>query len=312
MSFSLVKDQSDTITLLDGTDQSVYWWQVDLDYSGSVMTLYYGMTKTSNNTDESDPYLRVQTDSGNVTVFTPPTYNNPYDEIAVQRDDVNATLSGFVTDVYNNWSAGDIPTEELVDPITAATELSQNYDGYQGQGAHAAMLGIPTTAKQSVAITVHGDTEDNDLLVDFYTQHVPTDADGNEVGFEKGMKYEPSTWSQPLYIAYEYTDSDGSVSSDFVQLEKPFTVNEITNKDGESVSQFKTESTVNQTADVTALKEELEQIRKEQVRLQEESQDDPSGGGGGFSFDQFSIAGLPGTGVVLAVVGAGAFLLGNN
>ncbi|WP_135827908.1 hypothetical protein [Halorussus halobius] len=240
-----------------------------------------------------------------------------------ERDEVNSQLSGFVSDVYAEYDPGEIPTEELVDPITASTELSQNYDGMQAQGVHAAMLGISTNADFSVQMTL---LEDNSTVwADIYTEHVPTDDNGNEVGFQSGQTYSPSTWSDPLYIAYEYdgsastTTTDGNTTSttttttdelqsDFVQIEQDFRIEFVVNKDGEEVTSFQTESRNNQTSDVTALENELAQIREAQLEMQKEAQND---GGGGFDFGSISLGPIPGEGVVLLAVAAAAWLKGS-
>ncbi|MDG7673783.1 hypothetical protein OK512_11020, partial [Streptococcus pneumoniae] len=248
---------------------------------------------------------------------------NAFDAVVTERDKVLNDLSTFVSDVYSQYSAGDIPTEDIVDPITAATELRTNYDGMQGASAHAAMLGIPTNAEQSVYMTLESDGVD--VWADVFTNKKITDGSGNEVGFQKGTTYDPTTWDDPLYIAFEYsetTDADGNVLnstqqdtydgetttteySDFVAVEQPFTITEIT-VDGESQQSFKTTSRNTQTSDVSKLQEELDQIRQTQLELQEESQS----GGGGFDLSGLSLGGIPGEGVVLIAAGAAAYLFG--
>ena len=288
-----------------------------------------GATSVSGSYSNSNPgqIVALAFSDGSEQAFLEGPYSTALNDLQTAYDDANAALTGFVADVYAQYEPGDIPTEDLVDPITASTELAQNYDGYQAQGAHAAMLGIPTTAEQSVAITVHDSDGDKPMLVDIYTEHVPTDGSGNEIGFEAGTTYDPSSWSEPLYIAYEYQavlDEDGNVlnsteqesysgetttqtESDFIQLETSFTIDSITDKDGNDVQSFQTESQNTQTADVSKLQAELEQLREEQLRLQEEAQ---SGGGG--LLPEFSLGGVPGVGVLAIAGGAVLLLFGQN
>lgn len=283
-----------TITLLDGSTVSnvPYGWTDSTATNAANDTHLSFDASLSNIPTDSVPTMvgHIKDDATQAATLDASDFETAWTDLKSERDSANQALSGFVTDVYNNWAPGDIPTEDLVDPITASTELRQDYDGYQAQGAHAAMLGIPTTAEQAVRMTIQGTDEngdpiENDVTADIYTEYVPTDADGNEVGFQSGETYDPSSWDKPLYIAYEYIDSDGNVTSDFVQLENQFTINSITNKDGNEVDSFQTESRNNQTADVSKLQEELDQIREEQQRLQEESQSTVGGGGGGFLSD---------------------------
>lgn len=294
-----------------------------------------------NNSDQGS--LEYSYDGGIVYNFTP--YTTTWDELLSKRDDVNGTLSGFVSDVYSAYDPGDIPTEDLVDPITASTELRQNYDNAAGQSAHAAMLGIPTTADLSADLEIKSDEAEDgvwEVSADLFTAHIPraevtssasfssgvltistepvTDATytlttaagetvdtaassftdngdgtwqvdlssdlsttstsvdtllGEEIGFQTGNTYQPSNWSDPLYIAYNYTDEiTGDRKGAFTQIESETTIVSVTDSDGNDVDNFKTESRNNQTADVSKLEEELAQLRDEQNRLQEEAQEE--------------------------------------
>ena len=284
---------SESYTLLDGS--TVQRDLLDVEKSGYSGSTVHHLTKEAKKSS-SRFYRLFYFDSDGNEVLIPPDYHNILNEVENSRDDVNTTLSGFVTDVYSAYEPGDIPTEELVDPVTAATELSQNYDGEQGQTAFASMLGIPTTAEQSIQMTVHRPDGDVSLRTDIYTEYTPPSTGS----FEPGTRYEPSTWDEPIYIGYEFTRSDGTTESDFVQLENPFTITEATNADGEEITSFSPESQNNQTADVSALEEELAQIREEQLRLQEEAQEEMSSGGAGAGF--FG-GGAPNTGAIAAVLG---------
>ena len=259
----------------------------------------------------SDPaILSLSTSQGNPVVLDPAPFDDAWQSLVSERDSVNQTLSGFVSDVYAAYEPGEIPTEDLVDPVTASTELAQDYDGYQAQGAYAAMLGIPTTAEHSVNLTVHTADGDRNIWADIYTEYVPTDDSGTEVGFQSGETYDPSTWDKPLYIAYEYTEEteDGTTTStDFVQLEDSFTIDVIEDKDGNEVDSFQTKSRNNQTSDVSKLQEEIDQLREAQLEMQEEAQS----GGGGF-VDGLGFGGIPGEGVLVAIVGIVLVLLGQD
>ncbi len=320
--------------------------------------------------------LGVDDPDGNpIMYFDVARYRSAWQSILNERDQVNADLSGFVTDVYSYYEPGEIPTDELVDPITAATELRQNYDNAAGQSAHAAMLGIPTTAELSAKLKIQSnEAEDGhwDVKADLFTAHVPrndvtdstsissgvvtistqpvsgatytltttagetidisassfsdngdgtwsydasgdlsttsTSVDtmlGEEIGFKTGNTYYPSEWSDPFFIAYNYTDSYGNEKGEFTQIESEFTIKSVTDSDGNPVESFKPETRNNQTADVASLKEELEQLRKEQLELQEEAQEQDSSGGDLFG-GMFSVGGNSSV-VGLAVIGVTVF-----
>lgn len=236
-------------------------------------------------------YIQITGDAPNLP-YDGSRFKTTLDEIKSKKDDVISQLSGFASDVYDEYGAGDIPTEDIIDPATAATELGQSYGGDAAQSASASMLGIPTSAEQAVMMDVHRPDGTVTIQADMYTKYTP--ASGS---FETGTRYVPAEWTAPLYIAYEYTAEDGSAESDFAQLKDPFTIREIS-VDGEEVNTFKPETRNTQTADVSKIEEELAQIRKEQIRLQNEAEESAGGAGAGF-FDGSG----PNTGVIAAVVG---------
>ncbi|QAS68905.1 VP4 precursor [Halorubrum pleomorphic virus 11] len=242
------------------------------------------------------------------TFFTYDRYESALNAVDTTKDEANGTLAGFTSDVYAQYEPGDIPTEDLVDPITAATELEQNYGGDAGQSAFASMLGIPSSAEQAVTMTVHRPGGNVTIQADIYTEYKPPDTGK----FVKETRYEPTTWDKPLYIAYEYTDSEtGEEASDFVQLEDPFTIVSI-EANGEEIDSFAPEARTTQTADISAIEEELAKIREEQIRLQEEAEEETSSGGAGAGF----FGDLGGSASNLGIVALGgavvALLLGNR
>lgn len=239
-----------------------------------------------------------------------------FDAVEDARDAVNATLSGFVSDVYEHWEPDEIPTEDLIDPITATTELAMDFDHYAGPGAFAAFAGIPTQAEQSLVLEVEPDGDATTIEADIYTNHVPTDADGNEVGFEADGEtvYEPAEWDEPLYIGYTYTETneDGEIveeSHNFAQLEDPFVVMEAFDADGEQVETFETRETNVQTSDVEALEEELDQLREEQIEMQNRAEEDMDDGGWGGLPDWGTTGGIFG-GIAVVVILLGVLLQG--
>ena len=298
-----------TATLIDGTNVEYKGIDQTSESSGSksldpLATLSIGSTyrhfRVYDPTDASNEFTA---NIGYWADGTGPNETGPaWNKLIWERDNVYSQVSGFVSDVYSQWDAGDIPTEELVDPITAATELQQDYDGYQTQGAQAAMLGIPTSAEQSLYL--HLKSDDKYVWADIYTEYVPTQ-DGEEIGFKVGNTYQPSNWSKPLYIAFEYTDDSGNKSSDFIQIEQDFSIEEGQDQDGQEIDKFQTKSQNNQTSDVASIEEELAQVREMQLQMQQEAQ---SGGAGGsdFSLGQFSIGPVPG---IAVAGGLGAVIL---
>jgi len=309
-------------TYLDGTDVDLNGMVLVIGSGSTVTAMKYTMLDLSNacftRPPESDEWNTNSYNNGPATgigqlypeeerehhaYFWRPEYVSAWQALIDRRDSVNADLSGFVADVYNEYEPGDVDLSEVSDPVTYATELSSTNDGEAFRQAQAAQLGIPTQAASNLRITVHGD-EESTFETDLYTSHEPS---GGE--FSVGEKYDPSAWTEPLFVTYP--QSDGSVS--MAQLEDSFTIKSATDQDGNPVDSFGNRETNQQTADVDALREDLETLRREQIRLQEKSEESTGGGGGGggssgsgvlswFSDDSL-ISGVPNA---VPVVGGGA------
>jgi hypothetical protein len=259
--------------------------------------------------NSSGDLIRFIGGSSNATVLDPTDYNNLLSSVSSRSSSVKTKLGGFIGDLYFEYGAGDIPTEDVIDPVTAATQMGQN-TGMAGQAASAAMLGIPTSASFSLLLELQ-DADGNTFQVDaeLYTGASPTDGSGNDTGWEVGTTYDPSNFDAPIYVAYEYIDTEsGEKSSNFIQIDEPFTVIDATDADGNEVTNVANEKRITQTADVTKLEEELAQVRDEQQRLQQQSQDGGGGGGGGgIDLSAFSAFGFPGEVVGLGVAGLAAY-----
>jgi len=255
---------------------------------------------------ETQTFIFLAGPSGGVVSFSRNDYRNLLSSVASRSSSVKTELEGFVADLYAEYGAGDIPTEDVIDPVTAATQMGQD-TGLAGQAASAAMLGIPTSASFSLSLELQ-DADGNifEVEAELYTKASPTDGSGNDTGWEVGVEYDPSNFDAPIYAAYEYIDTDtGEKSSNFTQIDEPFTVIDATDADGNEVTNVSNEKRVTQTADVTKLEEELAQVRDEQQRLQEESQSQGGGittGSSSFSTEQI-IAGVVGTGVAAYLFG---------
>uniref|UniRef100_A0A7D6CMN3 Envelope protein N-terminal domain-containing protein n=1 Tax=Natrinema zhouii TaxID=1710539 RepID=A0A7D6CMN3_9EURY len=371
-----------TTTLADGREIEYVALSLNND---SGYTVWYDWRGDLDETQWSNNYemgsLAIQSvDGSDRTHYSKKSnFTSAWDSAVSSLDSVQSDLSGFSSDVYAQWSPGDIPTDQIIDPVTAATELNQNYDNAAGQSAHAALMGIPTTADLSANLEIESnEAEDGvwEVEADIFTDHVPrndvtssasissgvltlstepvtdetytlttTDGEtvdtpassftdngdgtwevdlssdlsttsvetllGEVIGYKTGATYHPSEWDAPLYIAYNYTNENGEKKGAFTQIESPTTFVKVTDADGNDVETFEPESQNIQTADVEALKKELEQVREEQKRLQEEAQeekeDDGPLFGGLFDGGLEGGGGLLGLGligiVILAVVG---------
>ena len=291
-----------TVTLVSGETYEVETLVVSIEFEDVSSKI---KPRTSSGSGEKEEFVFIG-GADDVTTLTRGDYDSLLDTVANRSSSVKTKLEGFVGDLYFEYGAGDIPTEDVIDPVTAATQMSQN-TGMAGQAASAAMLGIPTSASFSLLLELqdaNGNTSEVDA--ELYTKAAPTDGSGNDTGWEVGVEYDPANFDPPIYVAYEYIDTEsGEMSSNFIQIDEPFKVIAATDEDGNEVTNVIPEKRVTQTADVTKLEEELAQVRDEQQRLQEESQNNGGGmtmGSSSLSIEQI-IAGVVGTGVAAYLFG---------
>jgi hypothetical protein len=213
---------SDDIPLVDGSMAEMKTLSVDTGTSMFFNGLFRPAVDNSDFTgiavispQDGSTQNIAYPDSFSTKTNAPDEYSSgdvdPWSEVLRTRDSVIDNLSGFVSDVYSYYDKSEIPTDKLMDPVTAATELQQDYDGYQTAGVHAAMLGIPSQTARSLYLELHD--AGVRVYADIYTEHVPEDSNGNEIGFKQGVRYSPSEWEEPLYVAYEIAETRTATST---------------------------------------------------------------------------------------------------
>jgi hypothetical protein len=253
---------------------------------------------------------------------------------------MHSNADTFATNLYQNYSAGDLDPSEWLDPLTLASEFATDYEstGYHSYAAaEAALMGVPGDSDHNMRVTLSsaGITVTGSIWTDW-------EPEGEGNSWVVGKTYDPSNTSKDVFLSYEYTGdsyiegadqftrdssgnyvADGNVTADnydtyddvvqvgFQSIEEPFTIEEATNtKTGEKVSEFALESKNAQTADVTLTQEQFNELLAYRTELRES---EPSlGSGGGFDFTQFGFGGIPGEGVVLGIAGVIALLLGGR
>lgn len=277
-------------------------------FDGRTLQVKYANRRTSSGHESKewgigrDPVVTASDPESTevIDVLDPSMYDDLLTDLQNARDRVNANLATFISDLNEAYEPGEIPMDDVVDPMTAYLEMSTDYEetGHYGYAAaSAAVLGIPSSVGRN--IWIHLEESDVEVQADLYTKHEP------EGGYETGVTYNPDAWAEPVYISYHGVFEDpetGEVSeeTDFVQIEQEFQITEMTDKDGNEVDSTGLESKNVQTADIEALQEELEQLRELQLEMQEEAQEPE--GGSGFDWSSFEVAGLAGE--VVAGIGA--------
>ena len=240
-------------------------------------------------------------DEGELLVFENGPFQELWDELAAARDRVWANVQTMITDVNNAFEPGDIPDDILLDAGDIYQEMITDYDetGYFGYAAaHAAMLGIPTSASYDLMIELK--EEDVTVAAHLYAEEGP---DGPESAFEVGTVYDPSELNSDVFIAFEMVDEDGSTTTGFTALEENWEIVSAYDQDGEELDEVTLTSRNHQTYDVAELEVELLKLQQHRLDLQAQSQ---TGGGGEFDLSDLSTEGI--VAVVLALILAVAAL----
>ncbi|MDB2239663.1 hypothetical protein [Halorubrum ezzemoulense] len=302
---------TESISLVDGSSKSVpdVTWISDNNYTNRVR---FSVGKTDGSGNPIKEFKLTKPDGGTSgTTYGFGRIRDAFDKVVTKRDEVNSQLVGFASDLFSQYEPGDIPTDKVLDPVTAATELGNN-TGLSFREAQAGMMGIPTSAGFSLRLELSdGDGSTYEVDAEIYTNAQPNDSDGNPAGFKVGNTYDPANFEAPIYVSYEYVDPEtGERTSDFTQVENPFTVLEATDSEGNEVTEVTPTSKTQQTADISKLEEELASIREEQRRLLEKSQEPTGGAGGGFFGGGAN--GIQNLGLVAAGGALIALLLGNR
>lgn len=246
-----------------------------------------------------------------------------WDGIVDAHTQMDSNANTYVTNLYQNYTAGDIDPASFLDPVTVASELSTDYDstGYHAYAAaEAAMLGTSGDSDHSMVI----DLVDAGISIEgsIWTDWEP---EGAGVPMKVGVTYDPSNTALPVYLSYEYegpslipdsdvwnldgngnrvketgieTQSDldavyvdgETYQTGFQTLTERFTIAEATNMaTGDSVAEVGLEEKNYQTAEVSLTEEQLQRIAAYRDGLRTNADgwtpfDSSTSGGGGALF----------------------------
>lgn len=270
-------------------------WTYD-GLSTSSIDVYWSMTAMDN---WRRPNLRLQIDPPDTgaknEINVQERYDALWNDIKSQATTMRSNVDTYCTDLYANYTAGDIDPSQFLDPVTLASELSTDYGstGYHAYAAaEAAMLGTPGTDSHSMLIDLvsAGVTVEGSVWTDWEPEGA-----GNPMLV--GVTYDPANTAKEVYLSYEYDGAsylDGSdiwnldangnyvketgtfetqedfdavfvdgetFQTGFTTLEERFTIIEATDlATGNSVDTVALESKNYQTSDVTMTEEQMKAI----------------------------------------------------
>jgi len=210
-----------------------------------------------------------------------------------------------VSNIYENYSAGEISTEDLWDPVTAAQEASteRGTTGYYAfSNAELAALGYTgdtnVTHVVETQITTETIGQNNSSVVS--TTHNATIegslflTDG-EMSLTTGQTYDPSNLSGSVYMTVATAENDTGAEirdmPDYIQIEDSFTIRNATDaRSGEEVAVTEADDSNYESYNSTQVEKQLAELRRIRYEI-EQSRSDPviSGGGDGQQTQEASL-----------------------
>lgn len=187
-----------------------------------------------------DPYRVNPWDTGSTTsTFDALRWGTVWNEIDSALQQMRSNISTYTTQLYQNYSPGDIDPSMFLDPMTLASELSTDYGstGYHAYAAaEAAVLGVPGDFDHSLTIELM----DSGITVQgsLWTDWAPVNDDGSTTtttttdtnttatttetsttsGFVTGTVYDPADTNKDVFISFEYSGDQFIEGADvFVQ-----------------------------------------------------------------------------------------------
>jgi len=309
------------IEFVDGTEYDVRYvrkrngWNDAVDHYATIEDREYG--SGSSNRDiviESVP----DSDRGEIRFMRGNRFRSALDDLIDVFDESVNELQSFSEGIADDYQAGDIDTEDLTTPRDLWEMSSDDSDN---PNAAADLAGLGLEVDQASQVTI--DLLDDELLIDgsvylsespigekldVGTVYDPTesveydDDDEDEPVDYEGTEDDPVPLDGLTFIAYN-TD-DGST---YDQIQQPFEVVDATDEDGETIDEVGYEPSGGQqttTTDVDELRDELESMNDELIRVEEERRQ--AVGGGGLFGDGIDVDGD--VGIIAVVVGLAILL----
>nr|WP_254282521.1 hypothetical protein [Haloarcula salina] len=213
-------------------------------------------------------------------------YGNRWSDIQNQNQQVQNEMDTLANNTYDAYQAGEINNSDLVDPYLLASEYSAGDSHQSWAAAQLTLLGqnSPENFDQigSFNVTTGSGTQYEGVLFS---------ADNPASGqFEVNQTYDAANISGTQYV----------VTSDrIVELEGTFTIDRITDQNGQTIKNVTIQKTTYQTTNVTELKQQYADLRQKYNEIEARKQAMNSGGSGGGFLGGGNVSPI----VALAIIG---------
>ncbi|WP_459193651.1 hypothetical protein [Halosimplex sp. J119] len=227
-------------------------------------------------------------------------YKKANDEIVSQSQSVQSEIDSFVETTYDQYQTGEINNSDLIDPYMMNRQYSPNGSFQAWATTSLTLMGAntPENVQNVGSFEVEAGSQKHEgmLLSD------ETPASGM---FEAGNTYDPEAIGGQQYVV---TDDR------IVELQRNFTIRNITNSDGENVQNVTVRKVNYNTANMTELRELNEELASLRAEVEAREQKKRNSGGAGFlpnGFGGFGGGLVSGglVGVVAAIIGIIALVM---
>jgi|APHM01.1.fsa_nt_gi hypothetical protein len=172
--------------------------------------------------------------------------------------------SGYLSDVYNSYSAGSVATSDILTPYDySRMSMDTNSAGSQSwANIQLATMGISGNLSTSMVAEM---SDGSVIAGDLFTRAKPPNG-----SWEVGQTYNTSNYEYPFFVSTTATNSDGETVGKVVKLTGSFTISDAFGSDGESLTSVAPREYSASTTDNTQLEQRITELIAENADLESE------------------------------------------
>lgn len=304
-----------TGTFVNGT-QFHYWYpqldasykvrEIDSTYSDASYNHHFFVRDVDGNKHLMDSFQENR---------FPVVIGELWQEIEAQEDQVTANIDPYVSEVYNDYEAGELNVSDLLDPTTIAGQAATEYNStgfYSFAAAELAAMGLNGDVNASHEVIVENTSSGN--TTNFTGTLFYTEDDVSQ--FNTGQWYNLSNHASPdlngmvVMAVQPEDDNDSAYITRLQEHGDRFRIDQATNtRTGENMSFTEMQTYVYGESSANDLQVELQGLQDLRDALDDFSLSFGGIGGGLFGG---GLGGLGTTAIVLVAILGGVYVLANR
>jgi len=257
-----------TQTITVGYDQSTEWSK---PYDATITKGTFDSTSSDGGDTKTNTGLFVKAPTSDFSTLEYVTYSEyatKWSEIESQNTQIQSEMDTLVNNTYSAYQAGEINNSDLVDPYLLSSKYSAGSSTQSWAAAQLTLLGqnSPENFDQIGRFNISTGSGSQYEGVLFSAENP---ASGQ---FEANQTYDAANISGTQYVV---------TSDQIVELDGTFTIDQITDQNGQHVQNVTIEKTTYQTTNVTELKQQYEDLAKKYAEIEAREQNLQGSAGGG-------------------------------